>query len=180
MMGYKNVIILFFYFFSSLFLYCTPPLIQNGYVDLSNYEFTDKLVLKGEYKFKYQDKEILVNVPGYWNNIINKEYGYCEYFLKLKIPKSKNLYLFMDHISTAYELYINNNLALKAGRIGKDRIESIPELKYAFISLPSTDIIQLHWKISNFHSNVGGIPYAPIIGPGNYIKNVMYTATWNC
>jgi signal transduction histidine kinase len=141
--------------------------------------------LDGEWEFYWQefpetrDKNLLLNennkdyicVPKSWNNHITKNNvqidgeGYATYRLKILLKKDTPVSFKIPSINTAYTIYLDNNLLLKSGIIGKDDKSSFPEKsrKYLII-IPANDELVITVLISNYHYVKGGITESFFIG----------------
>ncbi|NBU97252.1 MAG: GHKL domain-containing protein [Spirochaetia bacterium] len=105
----------------------------------------------------------LIQVPKDWNyfefeNKKIKNYGFGTYTLKVKNISSKNLYLHIPPIGTAYKLFINDSLIVNVGNTGKNIETHKSRFKLLVLALPETrDEFQITLQVSNFSYEWGGI-----------------------
>ncbi len=182
---FKYIIVIIFILFVNSCKYNgkAPPIAINGEIDLKYWNMeTDGIIpLNGDWNFywnrfvSYNDligEETpkisgLIQVPKDWNyfevdNHKINNYGYGTYSLKVKNSTSKDIYLQISTIGTAYKLYVNEILVTSIGNTGKDFETHKPKFKLFVLKLPETKeefIITL--QVSNFSFEWGGI-YEPI------------------
>jgi hypothetical protein len=153
--------------------------ITNGYVDLSQHDFTakDDVDLTGEWKFKWQEDDLqfsLINyddtgwstikVPSFWNSVTGNGQGYGWLRLKIKRNPSVPLALYLPGCLTSYELYVNEKLVMQNGVFSKDKKNAVPQRVPLFIKLPDDENLVIAWRISNFSDYHGGPDNSPRIG----------------
>ncbi len=175
-------------FYTLVFTSCnatskTPPTAINGEIDLKNWNMeTDGIIqLNGEWNFywnqfvSYNDLigeknpkvSGLIQVPKDWNyfEVDNQKinsYGFGTYTLKVKNNTSKNLYLQLSTIGTAYNLYVNESLVTSIGITGRDFETHKPRFKLYILAIPETkDDFTITLQVSNYSYEWGGI-YEPI------------------
>lgn len=156
------------------------PQAMNGIIDLRNWDFEkDGIVrLDGEWEFYWKQflkssdfdtvkKKHYIEVPKPWNNYKwgNEELGYkgyATYRLKILVNDNKNdIGLKFPDQGTAFELFLNDSLVGKNGKIGKSRELSDPQYKPLLIPLENIgDTITLVCKVSNYDFHFGGIYFA--------------------
>lgn len=115
--------------------------INNGYLDLTGYDPTQtpKVVLRGEWKFKWQeDNPDFINpafddsrwdtytVPRHWQNKTGTNEGYAWYRLKIKLKPSSDLGIFIRDTHTGYRFYVNGKELASNGTPGTSKTASIP------------------------------------------------------
>jgi sensor histidine kinase YesM len=154
---------------------------QNGYLDLSEYDFQRYIhSLNGEWSFNYLDLKNsslgeFAKLPGSFSQNPNySPQGYGEYMLKLKLNPNYELYSFkfMD-MPSAYSFSINNSELISSGLIGNDKSSEFAQIKHqTIIYKPSSDVLYLSLKISNFHHFKGGAWTPILIGIPENIQNI--------
>jgi signal transduction histidine kinase len=108
-------------------------------------------------------------VPSVWNNfILNKnnekgeityfgKEGYATYHLRLILPPIKQIGIKIPDQGTTYKIFIGKDLIVEAGKVGKTKIESIPDYnhftKTYFVNARELDV---YVQISNYHYGKGG------------------------
>lgn len=116
-------------------------------------------------------------MPGYWNGL---EYnnqklpgnGYGTYYLKVLLPpKSEDVAIRTQMLSTAYQLFMNGELIILNGQVGKSSENSIPDMIPAsHYYVPKSDILHIVLHVSNFHHKKGGASRELILGTASNIK----------
>ncbi|HMW04726.1 MAG TPA: 7TM diverse intracellular signaling domain-containing protein [Leptospiraceae bacterium] len=99
---------------------------------------------------------------------MKNQFGYATYRLKIILPEnSKNhqLSLRLVNLLTASNVYVNDILIYKSGKISKTPENSEAQILPASVNLPQLEKeFLLTIQISNFHQNKGGIYSAPELG----------------
>ncbi|MCK5099415.1 MAG: PAS domain S-box protein, partial [Desulfobacteraceae bacterium] len=101
------------------------------------------------------------NIPGSWNYYQNQDksfagHGYATYRLKIKLKKGKAYAVKILPISTAYRIWIDNEL-LSVGKVGKTREDMIPQFAVKILRFyPDTPETQIVLQVSNFYHRSGG------------------------
>ena len=120
-------------------------------------------------------KKDYLQIPGNWNSHIDKNngFGYGTYRLKILIKEPIPLSLRIPVQSSAYKVFIDNQLVLEVGRVGIDSANSIPEKMVIYKAfIPKTDEIDITIAVSNYHQNQGGL-FSPItIGSPEQISKI--------
>ncbi|MCB1144727.1 MAG: sensor histidine kinase [Leptospiraceae bacterium] len=155
------------------------PLAQKGIIDLSTWDFPTMgvVALKGEWEFYWMEqytpddfkKESItplhyIHEPSGWNDhTLNGKklpgQGYATHRLKVKLPPgTKGVYgIRRNHVSNAYQLWINGRLLLSDGQVGKSRELTIPKnTTQSNFFLVEEDELDIVVQISNFHHRSGG------------------------
>ncbi len=159
-------------------------LIENGYLDLSNWDFANSgsIALVGEWEF-YWDTLLAPTdfptpvqpqfpyFPQLWSSISDtlvdySNFGYATYRVKVKIQPAKDLLAIkLPDYYTSYKLWLNDKLLAYNGMVGTTKETSKPHL------LPTTksfyadsDELIFVLQISNFYHSKGGAKIPPIIG----------------
>lgn len=121
--------------------------------------------------------DIVAKVPGVWNSYkINGKglpgFGYGTYVLKvINAPRQSPLALRIPTFSTAYELYINEELVSGNGRVGTGREEYEPGYLPRVVEFtPEEESFYLIFHVSNFTYARGGMWYAIPMGTPEQIQ----------
>ncbi len=153
------------------------PVAKKGIIDLSNIIFDKNKVipLSGEWEFYYgktltfenyknnHPNYSFIHVPTIWNNENIKQnyktFGIATYCLKIILPKylfDKNqkvlpLFIKLRDVHSSYKLWINNDLIIEQGKLGKSQKSAIPAIKRNLIYfIPQKDTTLLIINVSNF------------------------------
>ncbi len=172
-----------------------PPQVRDGILDLTdwNFEQDGSVSLEGKWEFYWQqlltpnDFKLgnlslvpsYLKVPSYWNQqqIENKKLpveGYATYRLRIKIkPQQRLMALKMLAISTAYKLWLNEQLFLEVGRVGTSSEKMKPMFKagtYPFRA--DTRIIELIIQVSNYRHYDSGLWTKIYLGTEDQIRRM--------
>jgi len=169
--------------------------IKSGHLDLKDYDLVKNpsLQLNGEWQF-YREKllspadfdnnpslapDTVIEFPSYWNNIEleSKEKGgegYATYRLIIEnTPSNIPLAIKMRNAMTSYRLWVNDELLLENGKVGKSveltEPEYYPEIK-TFQSKENT--LRITLQIANFSHAKGGMRGNMILGTANEVNQV--------
>lgn len=158
------------------------PHAKDGVLDLSGWSWErDGLVpLKGQWRFAWlsppvglpPDRETTIAVPSMWSDNADGDgnqypsQGYATYELTvIHTPSLTPLAIWLPNVSTAYELYINGEPAMKRGLIGQDAARTVPYQLPSTVQLDkSSGRIEIRLSVSNFHHRGGGIRHDLIMG----------------
>lgn len=156
-----------------------------GVLDLSGQDFAadGNIVLDGPWEFYWEKllyyddlnrekPDLYATVPHTWekyalNGTKLSGQGYATYRLHVKtaLPAGTQLGLWINNFSSAYRLYINENLLASNGRVAAEAAKETGEYKTqaVFFNLPASqfDIII---QVSNFHYARGGFWYSIALG----------------
>jgi hypothetical protein len=161
-----------------------PPMAKQGILDLRNWDFEKdgNVRLDGDWEFYWHEflsskdfdtvqQKHYIKVPKPWNDYKwgKEELGYEGYATyRLRIIVNKNIRDFglkFPDQGTAFELYLNDSLVGKNGKIGKTRETSEPQYLPLLIPFKKTgDTITIVCKISNYDFHFGGFYFAAEIG----------------
>lgn len=168
---------------------------RNGVIDLNQVEATRALLAaEGEWLFVPDrfvqpeevsqlspDEVLRTRVPGAWTD--NREgqsvppLGYGSYILTVEnLPPRNGNWDFAIEIpaaSTAYRLFLNGQMILKNGQVGRGAEKSRPSGKnqLATISVsPETKKIEILLHLSNYEDLSGGLWITPLLGEGSAIR----------
>jgi two-component system sensor histidine kinase ChiS len=155
------------------------PKVENGLIDLRNWNFQEdgSVDLEGEWEFYW--KELLVSeqitkkenlqkvtylkVPDSWNNAIidnQKMEGrtYGTYRIKILMnPENLKIGIRNIYIATAYKIFIDNIEILEVGEVGDSIETSKPQMRLLLNEIPIKSEISLVVQVSNFHHYKGGL-----------------------
>jgi sensor histidine kinase YesM len=169
------------------------PISKKGILDLTNYNLNrEKYIrLDGEWEFYWKtlldnnqlesiNTGRIVTVPQAWNQSILKDEsfpskGYGTYKLRVKtsLPVKTKLGLRVYAFSSAYKLYIDEELIGTNGHVAKEPLEEVAEYKpqQLFFEIPAKtfDIII---QVSNYHHSTGGFKYSLYIGNQDSIHSL--------
>ena len=160
---------------------------KNGILDLSDWEFEKQgtITLNGNWAFYWnkfatsdETPDMFVNVPSVWNSYkINGDYlpgnGYATYKLHVKNGGTQPLAIKFEPCSTAYELYIDDELVTKNGKIAKQKEDFIPEYKQQTITFtPNSNDFIITVYISNYEYARGGFWYAAMLGSPAQLEKI--------
>lgn len=176
------------------------PKIINGSLDVANWHSDSHgmINLSGEWEFFWQKfyayhdlsdgsrkPDIMAKVPAVWNSYkINGKnlpgFGFATYRLKIKnMDISKKIAIRMPTASTAFRLYVNNELLAANGRVGMDGQHYSPQylpVKVEFMP-PSRDF-DIILQVANFSYARGGVWYPVYMGSAEgiaaYDRNIAY------
>lgn len=191
----NKAVILFILGLSIVFSSCShesklAPKAVNGVLDLRGWDFEKDGIVRLDGNWEFYWKKFLTSknfdtvktkhyipVPKPWNGYKwGKEElgyeGYGTYRLRILVnDKTKDLGIKFPDQGTAFELYLNDSLVGKNGKIGKSRETSEPQYKPLLISFQKTsDTITLVCNVSNYDFHFGGIYFANLIGSEERIR----------
>ncbi|MCW7463692.1 sensor histidine kinase [Leptospira limi] len=185
------------------------PEVEKGIIDLTNVNFSNhtSLPLSGDWDFFWgelitptvsinenpsvfpiQDNitelnPIFLKIGKRWKEI-HSGTGFATYQVKIFLPDTSNeepfAIRFLQTGGAAIEVFVNENLSLSSGKVGKTKEAMIPTRSSGIIVLPyGKKIINLTVHISNFYHDDGSFWYPPKIGKyrdiqNEYIKEITY------
>ncbi|MEM7183096.1 MAG: SpoIIE family protein phosphatase [Spirochaetota bacterium] len=184
-----------FLFFLKVFLFlsCNPrqnhkksPQISKGKVDLTDWNFSKDgpILLHGEWEFYWKQlvspKQInssipktYTKVPNTWDKQDLEEHGYASYHLKLLLHPSQQLGIKLIDLSSSYRIWINEQLVIETGIVGKTRETSkasyISKVFYFETKSKETSITV---QISNHQHTRGGMWNAIQLGSSQQIQQI--------
>lgn len=157
----------------------SSPSAVNGVLDLRDWDFEKKGIvnLAGQWNFYWNrflsfeetaknERNGFLNVPGSWKGMtvgqrVLRGDGYCTIHLLVRLPAElrSRLSIRIPVIGTAHRVWINEQLAFEAGKVGKTREEMVPYLFPHIYSpeLGSRNEIHITMQISNFMDTKGGV-----------------------
>jgi len=164
--------------------------LDNGVLDISDYQINSSksICLDGKWGF-YWNKllvypqiirripDSIVQVPKSWGNYsLNGESlsntGYATYTLHVKtnLAKGTVLALELKTFSSAYNLYINNELIASAGKVARNKQDEVAEYNPQIVafSIPDKDFYIII-QTSNFHYSKGGFWNSIYLGRNDLI-----------
>ncbi|MFK8005964.1 MAG: adenylate/guanylate cyclase domain-containing protein [Saprospiraceae bacterium] len=171
------------------------PIASKGVIDFTHWDFerNGNVLLNGEWEFYWNElltpndleKNNLtpswVQVPNPWNVYLDKNEkllpanGFATYRLKIiAAPNQKKLCVRLTEIRDAYSLWIDNDLIITHGKVGKSKAAMIPrsDANLTTIELENgqTEIVL---QVSNFRSSKAGfIRKSILLGTESNIQNV--------
>ena len=145
----------------------------NGYWEFYWKKFLTPTELE---KQKLVLKPKIIKVPKSWNKINGLyKYGYGTYRIKVIVPKKNKFYaLKLSDIFSAYNVWINDSLYYKHGKVASLAKEEIPK-RHAntIIFFNKKDTIDILIQISNFNHLKAGMLKSPVLGEAQYISKKL-------
>ena len=172
-----------------------PPKAVNGHLDLTQWDFekNGSVKLDGQWEFYWNEllepkdfnqnnpptKTGLFKVPSSWNGYLVEGkkltgHGYATFRLTVKIKEQPDpMALKIINMDTAYKLWMNEELILFNGIVGKSRAEMKPQIlpKVARFKADSETIV-LVLQISNFEYYKGGTSQSLQFGTERQIQEI--------
>lgn len=158
---------------------------EKGQLDLSgtNIEQRGKIRLDGEWEFYWkkllnkgqlQDAkpDLYAKVPSDWENyMVNGKnlpgQGYATYRLHVKtdLPKGTVIGIKVKGFSSAYRMYVNDELIASSGLVGKNAAEEVGayNTQISIVTVPDNEF-DLIVQVSNFQYSIGGAWYGIDMG----------------
>lgn len=196
----KKIIFLFFILSlfgcsSNNFSFQAYPTASKGVIDFTNWDFekNGNVLLNGEWEFYWnqlltpQDFEKSsstpdwVQVPRPWNTYFDENekllsaHGFATYRIKLKIsPEQKRLGILLKEIRDAYNLWIDDDLVIEHGKIGKTKSSTVPRSDSNLTTFKvDNGEVEMILQVSNFRSSKAGfIRKSILVGTDQNIQNV--------
>jgi sensor histidine kinase YesM len=169
------------------------PAAEGGTLNLTQWNFKDdgNVKLDGEWDFYWNKligyEELPVNkpdfsifVPEVWNKykVSNKKLpgmGVATYSLivNTNLPKGTLLGIRLNTISSAYKMFINDELILSVGKVGKNEDEEKGEYnpQMVIFAVPEKQF-NIIIQVSNFHYARGGIWNSIYLGEANSMQKL--------
>lgn len=170
-------------------------------MDLSEeeWELNETIQLDGEWEFYWKEfpgqedftltenKKNYIQVPGNWNGFKYQTLndtgekvletleapGYATFRLKVLLPGKTYLAFRLPEITSAYEIYINNKLLFKSGKIGETPETSIPNRSINYIPAKLYEKeINITILVSSYHSSRSGLLLSIITGGEKSIERL--------
>ncbi len=147
--------------------------VTDGNLDLSSCDFSahSMIELKGEWVYRRCGEDPAsgaerktMRVPGYWNAEFQSGDGCATIECRVTLGPAAGLWMYLRNAFTAYELFINGELAAGNGIVGLEKSSSVPQRLPVFFGLPKSGELYLSLRISNFHDDKGGPGAVPVIG----------------
>lgn len=157
------------------------PIAKKGKLDLKNWDFSQELLLAGEWEFYWnqlcysdqnansnvcnsQDRTSYIKMPGLWYNLSHIKskppitgLGYATHRLYVLTNTKEKLSLRIQNVYTAYKLWINGKLITEVGKLGMSKTSSKPKLYPKIVELPSAENgLEIVLQVSNYHHKKGG------------------------
>jgi signal transduction histidine kinase len=174
----------------------TVPIAQNGFIDLSEWDFKKDgpIKLKGQWEFYWSklltyedfhgsdishDLDAYVKVPSVWNNYKIDDNklpgdGFATYRVKIKSNASGDMMgIKILTESTAYNLFINGELISTSGFLADNKEDSIPEYKPHTVYFKNDySEYEVIIQISNFTYSRGGFWHPLELGTFDQINKI--------
>lgn len=169
---------------------------KNGILDLSEWKRNDycSMLLSGECEFYWkkiiteedlkeeEQPDCIAKIPSVWNSYrVGGEklpgFGFATFRLHvINAEKGKEIAIRMPPMSTAYRLYIDDQLMAQNGIVGTSKETSEPEYQVkVFQFLPQSDAFDIILQISNYTYARGGARYAPLLGTPDAVEKIDQT-----
>lgn len=117
----------------------------------------------------------VIDVPAFWNTVIDDGQGTMTYFLTVRLPDSaigSDMGLYLKQAYTCYELYVNGKKMMGRGVIRNSK-GNIPQFLAAFSKIEVQEpVLHIRWIISNYHDRLGGAFYPIVLGLFNDIERI--------
>ncbi|MGD1839833.1 MAG: 7TM-DISM domain-containing protein, partial [Thermonemataceae bacterium] len=156
------------------------PKVEKGLIDIGywNFEKEPIITIDGEWKFYWNEllqpqqisslKPYYASVPTSWGRLGYPTKGYATYSLDIRCnPYQHNLAILFPNISTAYKIWVNNELVRKVGHVGSNSKSTIPGYRGSLIHLPDKAInskyIRITIQVANFDHYRGGFYQGTIL-----------------
>jgi len=167
--------------------------IQNGQLDLTDYDFGTIATYSLNVNWKFYPstfispesieqgaESVIIDVPKRWDQSGLSAFGYGSYQLTIYKPANQPLALSIPDQFSAYHLFVNGELLANMGTPGKDKTSEIPgrQFKLVYLNHIQSDTLNVIIHISNFIHSKGGIGAPILIGSvetlnhRNFINNV--------
>lgn len=150
--------------------------VEDGLLDLRKMDLDKKrILLDGEWEFYWNElippesalfpaEKDYLHFPSIWNNsktrrgVALDNFGFATYKLRILLPEERpDLAIYVKHVYSSYELFINGKKLASGGKVGTDRESSSPKWVPKIVNLPEkTDTVDLVLQISNFRHSKGG------------------------
>ncbi len=175
--------------------YPSGPTAVDGMIDLGSRDFQKDgpVALNGEWKYRMMeddpgfaspDKDDSawddITLPAYWDSKKHGAEGYGWFRLRVKVNESfwkSEPALYLQGANTAYELYVNGERVMGAGKAGADAASSFPNLRPEIRHLPgnsATGEMVIAVKVANYFHRGGGLNKPLVIGPGRHIGDDLW------
>lgn len=196
--GIRNLVLLILFSLFILFLFIfqlktvNVENIHNGVLDLSSWDYKNIITTEGNVEF-YWDRLLTENnfmagiepdcmpiIPSVWNyyklntGIRPTGMGYATYRIHVVGAKpGQALAMRVQPFSTAYDLFIDNDLVASCGKVGTSESGSHPYYAIKIFEFtPKSDHFDIIVQISNYTYARGGFWYPIDIGTPDKIHNV--------
>lgn len=150
------------------------PIVQNGLLDLSDWDFVDDGVvqLDGDWHFYWGEHlssvqialrpigdESLMSVPSNWNASSSlPAIGFATYRLEILLTDMSPLALKFRTVGTAYRLFVDGKKLLEVGRPGQSLATASPDYQSEIVTfVPRSRRVEIIMQVSNFHHRNAGL-----------------------
>lgn len=147
------------------------PTAQNGFLDLSNFDFQENefIALNGEWEFywnellnetelKNRNAKSYREISSLWNDDYSA-IGYATYKLTILFPKNtSSLSLEIPDFYSSFEMYLDSQLIAENGKVAKSKKDYTPkwEIRTVPIQFSASDTVTLVLQVANFDHHRGG------------------------
>lgn len=166
------------------------PLYASGVLDAREWDFSNRLPLKGEWVFmenKILGPEALgrrdggkILFPSLWNDMRagGRGTGCATYWLTVIVPRDIREWTFeIPPINNSYNLWVNGNLIASAGVVGERAEDSRPQWIYKLSEYSgNADTLKLVLQVANYHHFKGGTSRVIYLGTRDPIEAHFYWA----
>ncbi|HYE81550.1 MAG TPA: histidine kinase [Clostridia bacterium] len=166
--------------------------IEKGVLDLTAWDFKSdgNIILDGEWEFYWnklltygtmgsEAPDLYAQIPSNWNayllngaNLPGEGYATYRLHVKTSLPKGTMLGFRTNVFSSAFNLYVNDELTASSGRVATTAGEETGEYRTQAVvfSIPASEFdVIVH--VSNFHYARGGFWYSIYMGSAENIQN---------
>ena len=187
-----------------LYLAASSPVIAHfksvqqaeGIFDFSHWQKDVAVKLEGRWAVKWQqqlapqDWEQLIGpwseLPSTWDKVHAAEAsypgrGFATFTAKLvNLPSEVRWGVIIPEQSTAFRLFVDNNLVAEGGVAGVSAASSQPYSGNQFVELGKLPAnVKLTWHVSNFHHHSGGPWQTLVVGPYGELSQHHFLATFD-
>ncbi|MCD9021078.1 sensor histidine kinase [Cohnella silvisoli] len=170
------------------------PKAEQGVIDLREWSWNEDGIvpLDGQWKFEWfppsgndnpKSSSVLstLEVPGTWgsmktgNGFPLQDQGYGIYRLSILHESQRDMMAIrLPNISTAYELYIDNQIVITRGHISQSASETLPfQLPATVYFKAQNSQTDLKLVVANFDHRRGGIRTALVMGNADHIQKLQ-------
>lgn len=157
----------------------SPPLAENGFLDLSSWDWKKDgpVPLGGEWKFQNSEDLREFISPDYddssWDIYSSSksasglelvDLGVSYYRLKVRAEHPDKMGLYMDKIFSSYDLYINGEKVLSAGNTSANEDENIPQILPLMSDVSWDKEFTIVIRIVNYYNKWGDLVTLPRLG----------------
>ena len=139
----------------------TPPVAENGVLDLRTWDFKEKIALTGHwilYKNQFTDTTSSTKSTSRFPEVWDPSIQYGSYHLRVLLPsEARNLAFEIPQLYCSYQLWVNGTKVAQNGKIGNTKESTVPQwLPQVALLHNQSDTLSLVLHISNFYHYKGG------------------------